>query len=166
MEEQRARQEDESRKAKTASASEQGADKGADESVDEQMLKEAMEMSMQTGDTEVTHTPRDLSNLSEEEQIAYALQMSLHPGTSGTAMDVGESDVKAESKMEENEDDYSDVMNDPAFLQSVLEDLPGVNPQDEAVKEAVKQLTKTSGAAAEGKEDKKKDGKGKKDDKK
>ena len=37
-------------------------------------------------------------------------------------------------------EDYSEVMNDPAFLQSVLENLPGVDPQSEAVRQAVSQI--------------------------
>lgn len=47
---------------------------------------------------------------------------------SETAMDVDE--------------DLSEVMNDPAFLQSVLENLPGVDPQSEAVRQAVGSLSK------------------------
>ena len=34
-------------------------------------------------------------------------------------------------------DDYDEVMNDPAFLQSVLETLPGVDPTSDAVQSAV-----------------------------
>lgn len=40
----------------------------------------------------------------------------------------------------EGDEDYSEVMNDPAFLQSVLENLPGVDPQSEAIREAVGNL--------------------------
>ena len=39
--------------------------------------------------------------------------------------------------VDEKDEDYSEVMNDPAFLQSVLQNLPGVDPQSEAVKKAV-----------------------------
>lgn len=42
----------------------------------------------------------------------------------------------------DGDDDYSEVMNDPAFLQSVLENLPGVDPQSEAVRQAVGSLSK------------------------
>jgi 26S proteasome regulatory subunit N10 len=38
------------------------------------------------------------------------------------------------------EEDYSEVMNDPEFLQSVLEGLPGVDPQSEAIRSAMGQL--------------------------
>jgi len=38
------------------------------------------------------------------------------------------------------EEDYAAVMSDPAFLQSVLENLPGVDPQSEAVRQAVGSL--------------------------
>ena len=34
-------------------------------------------------------------------------------------------------------EDYDEVMNDPAFLQSVLETLPGVDPTSDAVQSAV-----------------------------
>lgn len=42
----------------------------------------------------------------------------------------------------EGDEDYSEVMNDPAFLQSVLENLPGVDPQSEAIRQAVGNLGK------------------------
>lgn len=54
----------------------------------------------------------------------------------------------------QGDEDYSDVMNDPAFLQQVLENLPGVDPQDEAIQSAVSSMTKDGG-----KKDDKKDGK-------
>lgn len=40
----------------------------------------------------------------------------------------------------DEDEDYSAVMNDPTFLQSVLESLPGVDPQSEAVRQAVGSL--------------------------
>lgn len=55
----------------------------------------------------------------------------------------------------EGDEDYSEVMNDPAFLQSVLENLPGVDPQSEAIRQAVGSL-----------KDKKKDDKDEKQQKK
>ena len=42
---------------------------------------------------------------------------------------------------DEDDDDMNDVMNDPAFLQSVLESLPGVDPQSEEIRNAMGQLT-------------------------
>lgn len=40
------------------------------------------------------------------------------------------------------DEDYSGVITDPAFLQSVLENLPGVDPQSEAIRGAVDSLNK------------------------
>ena len=37
-------------------------------------------------------------------------------------------------EVDDKDQDYSEVMNDPAFLQSVLQNLPGVDPDSEAVK--------------------------------
>ena len=55
-------------------------------------------------------------------------------------------------EVDEKEEDYSEVMNDPAFLQEVLQNLPGVDPQSEAVRKAV-----AEGAAKADKEKEKKD---------
>merc|ERR1712020_852387 len=51
----------------------------------------------------------------------------------------GSSKPKATDDAEE--EDYSEVMNDPEFLQSVLESLPGVDPQSDAMRQAMGALT-------------------------
>ena len=38
------------------------------------------------------------------------------------------------------EEEMDDIVNDPAFLQNVLEGLPGVDPQSEAIQTAMGQL--------------------------
>ena len=55
------------------------------------------------------------------------------------------------------DEDYSEVINDPAFLQSVLEGLPGVDPQSEAIRQAMGQLTQKDAAEKGKKDDKKKE---------
>merc|ERR1712243_117589 len=93
---------------------------------------------------------RDLSSMTEEEQIAYAMQMSMADAENA---EKHEETPKTESMdVDEKDEDYSEVMNDPAFLQSVLQNLPGVDPQSEAVRNAV-------GAAKEEKKDEKKEDK-------
>lgn len=54
------------------------------------------------------------------------------------------------------QDDY-DVMQDPKFLQDVLEKLPGTDPQNEANRNAMGSLV--SWATKEGKKDKKEEDK-------
>ena len=49
----------------------------------------------------------------------------------------------------------TEVINDPEFLQSVLEGLPGVDPQSEAIRSAMGQLTQPKDESKKG--DKKKD---------
>merc|ERR1712130_88839 len=94
---------------------------------------------------------RDLSSMTEEEQIAYAMQMSM--ADAENAEEKHEEAPKTESMdVDEKDEDYSEVMNDPAFLQSVLQNLPGVDPQSEAVRNAV-------GAAKEEKKEEKKEDK-------
>lgn len=50
-------------------------------------------------------------------------------------------------------------MQDPAFLQSVLENLPGVDPNSEAIKDAMKTLTTDTPKDGKSKDPPKKDSK-------
>jgi len=87
----------------------------------------------------------DLSSMTEDEQIAYAMRMSMQEDASTPTG--GDSEEKMdidEQSQDKNEDDYSEAMNDPAFLQSVLESLPGVDPQSDAVRQAVGAMSKSS----------------------
>lgn len=59
----------------------------------------------------------------------------------------------------QEEEDYSEVMQDPAFLQSVLENLPGVDPNSEAIKDAMKTLTTDTPKDGKDKDPPKKEGK-------
>ncbi|KAK8736879.1 hypothetical protein OTU49_004697 [Cherax quadricarinatus] len=108
----------------------------------------------------------DFSAMTEEEQIAYAMQISMQdckPKEEPMDVDPPTSAAKpAESlkvKKEEEEQDFSRVMADPAFLESVLQNLPGVDPQSQVVKEAVGSLTQQD-------KDKEKDKDKKKEEKK
>merc|ERR1712025_500148 len=151
MEEQRARQQAEAGGQETGGAP--VVTGGEDESSEEAMLQRALAMSMDTAEAgagsaapaSANKAPvRDLSSMTEEEQIAYAMQMSMADAENA------EETPKTESMdVDEKDEDYSEVMNDPAFLQSVLQNLPGVDPQSEAVRNAV-------GAAKEEKKDEKK----------
>jgi len=136
MDEQRARQQAEN----PGEAADKPADAAAavpgDASNEEALLQRALAMSMDTTEGEETapaaRAPtRDLASMTEEEQIAYAMQMSM-------ADMPGEDPPKEESmEVDDKDADYSEVMNDPAFLQSVLQNLPGVDPQSDAVRSAM-----------------------------
>ncbi|KAK6467128.1 26S proteasome non-ATPase regulatory subunit 4 [Huso huso] len=150
MEEQRQRQEDEARRAAVTSAAEAGIPTPTGDESDEALLQMAVRQPESSG----PGLP-DFSSMSEEEQIAYAMQMSLQgaeygPGESA-AMDTGAAMDTSEPHKEE--DDY-DVMQDPEFLQSVLENLPGVDPNNEAIRTAMGSLgtPKESGAGGPKKE--------------
>uniref|UniRef100_A0A3Q3AEA5 26S proteasome non-ATPase regulatory subunit 4 n=1 Tax=Kryptolebias marmoratus TaxID=37003 RepID=A0A3Q3AEA5_KRYMA len=124
MEEQRQRQEEEARRAAAASAAEAGI---PTPTADEEAL---LKMSISQPESGAAALP-DFSSMTEEEQIAYAMQMSLE------------------------EDDY-DVMQDPEFLQSVLENLPGVDPNNEAIRNAMGSLASQTGSKPDSKKDEEK----------
>ena len=134
---------------------------------DEQLLQRALEMSM-TGEAGAAGASSgaepDLASMTEEEPIAYTMRMSMQdsePAASGAADDKMEVD-KPESEKKGGEN-YSEVMNDPQFLHSVLESLPGVDLQSEAVKKAIGAMTGSETSDKDkkskgGKKDQKKDG--------
>lgn len=48
------------------------------------------------------------------------------------------------------------MMQDPEFLQSVLENLPGVDPNNEAIRNAMGSLASQTGGKSDGKKDEEK----------
>ncbi|XP_048009195.1 26S proteasome non-ATPase regulatory subunit 4b isoform X1 [Megalobrama amblycephala] len=130
MEEQRQRQEEEARRAAVASAAEAGVSSPTADESDTALLKMSTAPALP-----------DFSRMTEDEQIAYALQMSMQGGEFGCseAMDVETSAAADSEAPKEDEEDY-DVMQDPDFLQSVLENLPGVDPNNEAIRNAMGSL--------------------------
>merc|ERR1711948_56544 len=126
-----------------------------EESSEEALLQRALAMSMDTDDSapvapgapkKAARPERDLASMTEEEQIAYAMQMSMAENEGGE----GGSEEKMD--VDDKDQDYSEVMNDPEFLQSVLQNLPGVDPDSEAVRAAMGAMKE------EKKKDEKKDG--------
>uniref|UniRef100_A0A023FEK3 26S proteasome non-ATPase regulatory subunit 4 n=1 Tax=Amblyomma cajennense TaxID=34607 RepID=A0A023FEK3_AMBCJ len=160
MEEQRQRQEDEARRAAANSAkqatqapSTTEAESGSSE---ERLLERALAMSMETepAPAATTSSLPDFSAMTEDEQIAYAMQMSLQQAqsdssASGTAPRASpavneepmETDEPEEPKKDEAESEDYEMIRDPAFLLYVLENLPGVDPQSETVRNALGELT-------------------------
>ncbi|KPJ02622.1 PREDICTED: 26S proteasome non-ATPase regulatory subunit 4 [Papilio xuthus] len=135
MEEQRQRQEEETRRQQANTDTEMT--EGNTGEAQNTGMERALAMSL----------GREAMELSEEEQIALAMEMSMQQEA-----------PQAEESMDVPEE-YAEVMNDPAFLQSVLENLPGVDPQSEAIRNAMSTIKKDK----EEKDDKKqkdKDGKG------
>ena len=69
--------------------------------------------------------------MTEDEQIAYAMRMSMQPGDDDDDDDAmetaGESSATAAASAAaaDKDEDYSDVMTDPDFLHDVLTSLPG-----------------------------------------
>jgi len=209
MEEQRQRQEEEARKNAAAPKERQPAINEDDEDDEEAaQLAAALALSRQNddgGSTRPVPSIPDFASMSEEEQIAMAMQMSLQaeeaassstpappnppaaPKKPAKRKEDNENKNNSEDRKrpresegsgggsnpttpgrqgneekkprvvagDENDDDedYSDVINDPAFLQSVLENLPGVDPQSDAIKDAVSSLS--AGEAKKNKDDKK-----------
>ncbi|XP_039267081.2 26S proteasome non-ATPase regulatory subunit 4-like [Styela clava] len=148
LEEQRHRQEEEARagseiqETQSAPATAMATGTGEDD-----MLRAALAMSM---NQEVPATappgsrPVDISSMSEEEQIAYAMRMSMQEESSQSAMDTDEKTISESPMVAEYGDDgdsnEEDVIADPAFLQSVLQNLPGVDTSSEAIQQAMDQL--------------------------
>lgn len=146
MEEQRQRQEEEARRTVSATATEPTGQNTADDTNEEAMLEQAVAMSLANTETPPTSRPvvPDFAAMTEEEQIAYAMQMSLQNATGEGSDNEDDASVPMETddkdQTKEEEEDLQEVMDDPEFLQSVLRNLPGVDPQSEVVRNAVENL--------------------------
>lgn len=173
MEEQRQRQQEEARRTQTTETPSATAPPTSHEvSSDEAMLERALAMSIEESAppaaapaaAAASAAPQepDFSAMTEDEQIAFALRMSMQdvvatPSSSSSGSEEKkEEPSKAKPKDEEMEVDYSNV-TDTDFLKSVLERLPGVDPQNPEVQEALKSASKDESKDKD--KDKKKDAK-------
>lgn len=144
MEESRLKQEEES-KAKGGETMDTGDNQGV-HSTEDDLLQQALALSLTQQDdnkSNVNTKPKDVSAMSEEEQLHYALQMSMAGSAGSTSTDLTEKPASvADTEMKDDEEDYTKAMNDPEFLQRVISSLPGVDPNSDAVRSAFDNLTK------------------------
>lgn len=108
--------------------------------------------------------------MTEEEQLHYALQMSMAQSASETVSGATTEKLTTPDDAEmkdvcvfrlenvslsvdllifffvriKEDEDYEKAMNDPEFLQRVISSLPGVDPNSDAIRSAVDNLTKDS----------------------
>lgn len=170
MEEQRQRQEDEQRRALAASNTEGTAQEStgaetesspaavdtADPNSEEAMLQRALALSTETPTEDALP---DFANMTEEEQIAFAMQMSMQDAQDTVVTQQAKRPKTEDVTPMEVDEDYNEVISDPEFLQSVLENLPGVDPQSETIRDAVGSLNKDKDKKSGESSDKDKKGK-------
>lgn len=142
MEEQRQRQEEEQRRAQgnTDAGAQEGTSSGVTAVVSQPNSEEALlerALALSTDDT-----MPDFANMTEEEQIAFAMQMSMQDAQQETPISQPAKRQKKDETPMEVDEDINEVITDPEFLQSVLENLPGVDPHSEAIRDAVGSLNK------------------------
>lgn len=128
LEEQRARQQQDGGN----DAAQPSTDGDAPMDEDTAMLRQALEMSTREGPEQAAPSggdELDLGAMTEEEQIAYALQMSMQDGAPSMQDDpMDEAPAASETQQ---------LVTDPDFLRQVMENLPGVDPNSDEVKEAM-----------------------------
>lgn len=168
LEEQRHRQEEDARRGKNAAPGQETqsapATAGGNQVNDDEMLQAALEMSMDPDVEPPATAPAagaeiDFAAMTEEEQIAYALQMSMQTTPEDS---VPQTPMETESeKMDATnyEEDDDDVITDPEFLQSVLQSLPGVDPESDAVRQVMNEITQSKRDDSSSSDNKKEDGK-------
>jgi len=175
MEEQRTRQEAESR----SGAPEAPAPTGS--SSEEQMLERALAISREqdagaaaAGGSKAPAAV-DFGSMTEDEQIAYAMQMSMQDSeaaaggsaSAGSSTEAMESEVSETEKMEvddqqtpSNSEGFTAMMDDPEFIQAVLEGLPAGTKLDKKELEGARRQATEDKTKEEKKEDDGKSGSG------
>nr|CUU97357.1 hypothetical transcript [Hymenolepis microstoma] len=138
---------------------------------EDDFLRQALALSMQdVGGSSANTTASDavdVTNMTEEEQIAYAIHMSMQTqehevevpavkpekpepekkdNIGVQSMEVDDVPPASTSVKQEQTTKSPAVECDPEFLQSVLQYLPGVDPQSEEVRQAIESLTSGSGS--------------------
>lgn len=108
----------------------------------------------------------DFANMTEEEQIAFAMQMSMQEHgilfanwalveeTQPCQLSDAPTQQAKRPKQAEQPMEVDEVISDPEFLQSVLENLPGVDPQSETIRDAVGSLNKDKKSSSKDKSEK------------
>jgi len=97
----------------------------AAEDDDDAMLRAALEMSMATDGQQQEESP---AHMTEEEQLAYALRLSMEPTTGEPAA--------AEEEME------TDDVADEAYMEDLLQNLPGMDPDNKNDQDAMDETKK------------------------
>merc|ERR1712130_698093 len=101
---------------------------------DRAMLNAALSMSMGGGaPAAASNDEPNFAAMTEEGQIAYALRMSMTD--SAPAEEPAGSSAPAESM--DTDQNAEELVTDPEFLRSIIETLPEVDPNSEAVKGAL-----------------------------
>jgi 26S proteasome regulatory subunit N10 len=136
MEEQRLKQEAESKKP---DGDKMDTDNQA-QNPENALLQQALQLSLAQQNTGGgVSVQQDLSAMTEEEQLEYALKMSLaQSGQTSQAV----STPAMDEDMKEDDEDLTAAMNDPDFLQRVISELPGVDPNSDIIRSTVDSLNK------------------------
>jgi len=131
---------------------------------DDPVLARALAMSVdQSEGSAEDKSDVNLDAMTEDEQIAYAMRMSMQQEAAAASAAEGAEKMDVdEQSADKGDEDYSEAMNDPAFLQSVLESLPGVDPQSDAVRQAVGAMSRSGTDNTKKEDSEKKDEKSKK----
>merc|ERR1712107_59316 len=80
-------------------------------------------------------------DMDEEAQMALALEMSMAGQASEESSDnPKDSTVKEEDKEEDRDALVNDALNDPSFVNSIFDNLEGVDPNDPLIQSAIQGL--------------------------
>ena len=145
MEEQRLRQEAEAKKSDGGEKMDMDT---AQQGNEDALLQQALQMSLgQAGGSGGGSKPLDISSMTEEEMLNYALQISMAQAAAaesaskegGTqSASTGGATTVDDADMKEDDDDVTKALNDPEFLQRVISELPDVDPTSEIIRNAFK----------------------------
>ncbi|XP_064382965.1 26S proteasome non-ATPase regulatory subunit 4-like [Halichondria panicea] len=148
MEEQRHRQEEDARKVQVDSIQGMETDAGviSGGEISGGVLAQAEETDLPYNpDMQLNQGVSNVSTMTEEDQMALALQMSM------AVMDDDQQAMDTEEQADDPDDE--DLMQNPEFLHSVLSSLPGVNPEEAL--HNLEQMTDQGDKSKDKKDDKK-----------
>merc|ERR1712096_199156 len=95
---------------------------------DDAMLRAALELSMATDGQQQQQVEESPAQMTEEEQLAYALRLSMEQ-----SVEPANNEAAAEEEME------TDDMADAEYMENVLQNLPGMDPDNKNDQDAMDQ---------------------------
>jgi len=104
-----------------------------------------------------SHQDTSMDVEDDEMQLALSLSMQLNSLPTNTQPSINTTQTSnTPSQTETQPEPFSDMMNDPDFVHSILTGLPGVNPEDERIKDVLQSFKSSSQAEKDKKDEDKK----------
>uniref|UniRef100_A0A914X4F5 26S proteasome non-ATPase regulatory subunit 4 n=1 Tax=Plectus sambesii TaxID=2011161 RepID=A0A914X4F5_9BILA len=98
---------------------------------------------VQPMDAQPVGQAEDPGMMTEEQQLEWALRMSMQDA-GAESMDIASTESEQATSSAQEDEDLGQLMSDPEMLRELVANLPGVDPDSQIIRDAVEQATNAS----------------------